>query len=224
MAISDGFPDGWEGPVADEPQRRRTGKRQAILDGALRVFGRVGYVGASIDLIAAEADVSTRTIYNHFENKEQLFATVLLESSTRVAESREQLFACHLSDVADLEARLIDLAKDWIRPDPAFEDHFRMVRRLRAESDLFPTAMVASWLEAGPLRSRRALAARLADLAGQGLLNVLDPELAAQQFTALITDPAVSRTEFSATASEQEIDRVARGGVHTFLYGYAPRL
>lgn len=209
--------------MAGEPQRRRTGKRQAILDGALRVFGRVGYVGASIDLIAAEADVSTRTIYNHFENKEQLFATVLLESSTRVAESRERLFARHLTDVTDLEAQLIVLAEEWIRPDPGFEDHFRMVRRLRAESDLFPAEMVAGWQEAGPLRSRRALAARLADLAEQGLLDVRDPELAAQQFTALITDPTVSRTEFSATASEQEIDRVARGGVHTFLYGHMPR-
>ncbi|MDS0135839.1 TetR/AcrR family transcriptional regulator [Amycolatopsis sp. CM201R] len=203
--------------------RRRTQKRRSILDGALRVFGRVGYLGASIDMIAAEADVSTRTIYNHFENKEQLFATVLLESSTRVAVTREALIERHLGEVTDLESALVALAKEWVRPNPEFEDHFRVVRRLRGESDRFPRALVESWQEAGPFRARRALAARMAGLSERGLLVVRDPEVAAQQFMALITDTTVSRAEFSATALESEIDRMARAGVHTFLYGHLPR-
>jgi AefR-like transcriptional repressor, C-terminal domain len=55
------------------------------------------------------------------------------------------------------------------------------------------------------------------------MLAILDSELAAQQFMALITESAVSRAEFSATALESEIDRTARAGVHTFLYGHLPR-
>ena len=78
---------------------RAAAKRRSILDGALRVFGRVGYLGASIDMIATEAEVSTRTIYNHFENKEELFSTVLLESSTRVAVAREETVERHLGGV-----------------------------------------------------------------------------------------------------------------------------
>lgn len=210
------------GPTTGPP-RRRTQKRRSILDGALRVFGRVGYLGASIDMIAAEADVSTRTIYNHFENKEELFSTVLLESSTRVAVTREAVIEQHLGHVTDLESALIALAKEWVRPNPDFEDHFRVVRRLRAESDRFPREVVESWQEAGPFRARRALAAQMARLADRRLLVARDPELAAQQFMALITDATISRAEFSATALESEIDRVARAGVHTFLYGYLPR-
>jgi AcrR family transcriptional regulator len=187
------------------------------------VFGRVGYLGASIDMIAAEAEVSTRTIYNHFENKEELFSTVLLESSTRVAVAREEIIERHLGEVGELEGALIALAKEWVRPNPDFDSHFRIVRRLRAESDRFPPEVVASWQEAGPLRARRALAAQMARLADGGLLVVVDPELAAQQFMALITDATISRAEFSATALESEIDRIARAGVHTFLYGYLPR-
>lgn len=210
------------GPTTSPP-RRRTLKRRSILDGALRVFGRVGYLGASIDMIAAEADVSTRTIYNHFENKEELFSTVLLESSTRVAVTREAVIEQHLGYVTDLESALIALAKEWVRPNPDFEDHFRVVRRLRAESDRFPREVVEGWQEAGPFRARRALAAQMARLADRRLLVVRDPELAAQQFMALITDTTISRAEFSATALESEIDRIARAGVHTFLYGYLPR-
>jgi AcrR family transcriptional regulator len=205
------------------PARGLTEKRQAILRAARRVFGQVGYLGASIDVIAAEAEVSTRTIYNHFENKEQLFATVLTESSTQVAVAREELVQRYLGDVTDLENDLIALAKEWVRPNPEFEDHFLIVRRLRAESDRFPRELVKAWQDAGPLRARRALAARMARLGERGLLRILDPELAAQQFMALITDSTVSRAEFSARALESEIDKIARAGVHAFLYGYLPR-
>jgi AcrR family transcriptional regulator len=54
-------------------------KRRAIIDGATAVFGRDGYTRAGIDSIAKEAGVSTRTIYNHFANKEELFLCTLNE-------------------------------------------------------------------------------------------------------------------------------------------------
>jgi AcrR family transcriptional regulator len=205
------------------PARGLTEKRQAILRAARHVFGRVGYLGASIDVIAAEAEVSTRTIYNHFDNKEQLFSTVLTESSTQVAAAREALIDRHLSEITDLESDLIALAKEWVQPKPEFEDHFAIVRRLRAESDRFPQELRTAWREAGPLRARRALAVRMAHLGEQGLLHVGNPEIAAQHFMALITDTTISRAEFSATALESEIDEIARTGVHAFLYGYLPR-
>ena len=44
----------------------RPDKREAILRGALTVFARDGYTRASIDAIAKEGEVSTRTLYNHF--------------------------------------------------------------------------------------------------------------------------------------------------------------
>lgn len=207
----------------DERPRGLTEKRQAILRAARQVFGQVGYLGASIDVIAAEAEVSTRTIYNHFDNKEQLFSTVLMESSTQVAAAREALIDQWLTDVTDLEEALIGLAKEWVRPKPEFTAHFAIVRRLKAESERFPRELRDAWREAGPLRARRALAARMVDLAARGLLRADDPEVTAQHFMALITDTTTSRAEFSATALESEIDEIARTGVHTFLYGFLPR-
>ena len=62
--------------------RLRPAKREAIEHAGLRVFARLGYTRASIDLISEEAGVSTRTIYNHFENKLGLFSAVLLASAT----------------------------------------------------------------------------------------------------------------------------------------------
>jgi AcrR family transcriptional regulator len=65
----------------------RARKRDAITTAARSVFARDGYSRASIEAIAGRADVSTRTIYNHFESKEQLFAAVLEASAAQVADT-----------------------------------------------------------------------------------------------------------------------------------------
>jgi TetR/AcrR family transcriptional repressor of mexJK operon len=52
-------------------------KRAAILAAAREVFLRLGYEGASMEAIAAAADVSIMTLYRHAESKEDLFAAVI---------------------------------------------------------------------------------------------------------------------------------------------------
>ncbi|MET7508214.1 TetR/AcrR family transcriptional regulator [Streptomyces albidoflavus] len=210
----------------DAPQERpRKGfpeKREAILRAARKVFGQVGYVGASIGLIAAEAAVSTRTIYNHFAHKEELFATVLIDSSQEVAAAHEAMIDRHLGatgSTGDLEADLVALAEEWARPRPEFTDHFAIVGRIHAEGESFPADLRESWQQAGPLRVQAALAAALTALAERGALRVADPAFMAEHFVSLISPAARPRT---SPLSAPELARRARAGVRTFLYGYAP--
>src|SRR2546426_11426938 len=49
-------------------------KRAAILEAAKCLFLSGGYEGTSMDAVAAEAGVSKLTVYNHFSDKETLFA------------------------------------------------------------------------------------------------------------------------------------------------------
>ena len=58
-------------------KRDTSRKREAILDGAVKVFIEKGYDVSSMDEIADTAGVSKRTVYNHFESKEALFRTVV---------------------------------------------------------------------------------------------------------------------------------------------------
>jgi AcrR family transcriptional regulator len=51
--------------------------RRRILDGAYRLFRRQGYSRVSMDEVAAAARVTKRTLYYHFESKDQLLAKVL---------------------------------------------------------------------------------------------------------------------------------------------------
>ncbi|MFZ6747919.1 TetR/AcrR family transcriptional regulator [Undibacterium sp. Ren11W] len=63
-------------PIA---QRQTDRKRAAILQAAIVEFRNAGFEATSMDKIAATAEVSKRTVYNHFSSKEDLFAAILLQ-------------------------------------------------------------------------------------------------------------------------------------------------
>ena len=52
-------------------------KRGAIVDAARQAFLDHGYAQTSMDRIAATAGVSIKTVYRHFENKDDLFSAVM---------------------------------------------------------------------------------------------------------------------------------------------------
>jgi len=52
-------------------------KRLLLLNAARRAFLNAGYAEASVNHIAADAGVSIKTLYRHFENKADLFAAVM---------------------------------------------------------------------------------------------------------------------------------------------------
>lgn len=60
-------------------------KRQALLDAAIDEFTEHGYDHASMDAVAARAEVSKRTLYNHFQSKEGLFAALVDEVARRIS-------------------------------------------------------------------------------------------------------------------------------------------
>lgn len=59
------------------PLRLTDRKREAIVMAAIAEFRDNGFEVTSMDRIAARAEVSKRTVYNHFPSKEELFAEML---------------------------------------------------------------------------------------------------------------------------------------------------
>lgn len=197
------------------------GKRRALLDGALTVFAREGYTGASIDAIAAEAAVSSRTIYNHFGDKAGLFQAVIEDSTQRVADAQVGIIENYLRKVTDIEADLVDFGAALIRHGWGdFADHAALIRRVDAESQHVPPAAIEAWRENGPRRVVRALAAALTRLTEQGHLRVEDAELAASHLMVLVSGAVPFRHGIVAIGTT-DLEKGVRTGVRVFLYGYA---
>ncbi|MCX7774170.1 MAG: TetR/AcrR family transcriptional regulator [Clostridia bacterium] len=66
-------------------QRERLVREEDIVSAAEKVFSQKGYEAASMDEIAKEAEFTKRTLYQYFENKEELYYAVLLKGFKRLA-------------------------------------------------------------------------------------------------------------------------------------------
>ncbi|MFD5464421.1 TetR/AcrR family transcriptional regulator [Kitasatospora sp. NPDC127059] len=201
----------------------RPEKRKAITRAATTVFGREGYVRASMDAIAAEAGVSKRTVYNHFADKETLFLSVALQNSAELTELIRELMARHLDRVLDPRRDLVAFAVERANAVLAAGEHGALGRAIRAEVANIPADVLEAWLEAGPVASQRDLAERFTALTERGLLAVRDPELAAEQFTLLTFHGVAERSFWGALpVAGAEVERVAEQGVDAFLTIHGP--
>ncbi|GAA4099862.1 TetR/AcrR family transcriptional regulator [Nonomuraea soli] len=206
-----------EDSTTPRPRRGLSGKRQAILDGALKVFARDGYTRAGVDTISAEAGVSTRTIYNHFTDKAGLFLAVIQDSARQAADIQIAIIDRHLRKVVDVEADLIEFGRDWVTPRPDSAAHFSLVRQINAEVDHIPGEVMDAWRESGPRRVRRVLADHLRQLAERGVLHVDDPARAALHLLVLVS---AGLPASPAGLSDETVTETVTAGVRTFLHGH----
>ncbi|MFG1777263.1 TetR/AcrR family transcriptional regulator [Micromonospora sp. NPDC049048] len=206
-----------------EPAGNRSArKRAAILAAAAEVFLRNGYMGASMDEVAATAAVSKQTVYKHFASKERLF-TELIESSVGQVDEMFRSAVDALHDTEDLDADLTALARRFvtfvIQPDV-----MRLRRLVIAEADRFPE-LGRTFYEQGPQRVTASLADCFAHLHERGLLRVDEPRLAAYQFCWLVLSIPWNRVLFCGTdqmPAGAELEHYATTGVRVFLDAHRP--
>lgn len=203
--------------------RKRSGRLQsggAIREAATTLFLRNGYLGTSMDEVAALARVSKQTVYTHFDDKERLFTDLVLSNTERVDEFIDELPAL-LGRSSDPEKDLGELGRRYL--ETVVRPQVLSLRRLViAEAARFPD-LARTYFERVPQRMVGALAEGLRGLAGRGLLHVDDPQLAAQHFVALVLWIPLDRALFVPDAEalpEAELEHLAAAGVRVFLAAY----
>jgi TetR/AcrR family transcriptional repressor of mexJK operon len=199
---------------------RSAAKRRAIMEAATTVFLNKGYLGASMDDVAALAEVSKPTVYKHFADKEQLFAEIILATTGEVDEMVAAVLAT-LADTIDLERDLGELARRFIVAimDPQV---LRLRRLIIANADRFPD-LGRTWYETGFERVLQSLATCFRGLADRGLMRVDDPLLAANHLVGLLLWIPVNQVMFggeSQRSSDDDLKRYADAGVRVFLAAY----
>jgi AcrR family transcriptional regulator len=64
--------------IQERKEREKEKRRQQILVAAKKLFSRKGFNKATMEDIAAEAELSPGTLYSYFKNKDELFASLSL--------------------------------------------------------------------------------------------------------------------------------------------------
>lgn len=214
--------------LASDEQRAEAGgrsaqKRQAILEAATAVFLQKGYLGASMDEIAALAAVSKQTVYKQFTDKEALFNAIVLGTTDQVATGIEGAAeappdSAETADVAvELRALASGLVASIMRPEV-----LQTRRLIIAEAERFPE-LTCSWYERGFQRGLASLASRLRVIADTGRLRVSDPTAAACHLAGLVLWVPVNRAMFcgqEAGFTAAELERFVDSGIDAFLAAY----
>jgi TetR/AcrR family transcriptional repressor of mexJK operon len=203
---------------------RSARKRRVIMEAATTAFLRNGYLGTSMDEIAALAAVSKQTVYKHFADKERLFTDIILATSDRVIGELVQTATQQLPDTGDPDKDLAEVGRRLITAicDPQV---LRLRRLVIGEAGRFPELGRTYW-ERGFERGLATLAATLQRLAERGLLHLDDPLLAAQQFAGMILWVPVNRVMFcgeDAALPAADVERYAAAGAHAFLAAHGRR-
>lgn len=211
-AINPDFP-GATADVAASP------KRDAIVGAATRLFLESGYGAVSMDAIAAEAGVSKRTVYSHFENKETLFAAVMSHLCSSMGGP------AHDEGIPDgpPEQVLTDFGRKLLTMLSS-PQALALYRVVTAEAPRLPE-LGAVFYESGPKHFIDKVATYLAEQSRKGALRVNEPERAAAQFMAMIKDPLHLRLSLGVgpAPKQGEIDASVASAVGVFLRGYTAR-
>jgi TetR/AcrR family transcriptional repressor of mexJK operon len=209
-------------PVAEEPGRSAL-KRRAVLDAATGVFLKGGYLGTSMDEIAALSGVSKQTVYKQFASKEALFVEVV-GSLTGDTGDKVHNEAPDLAPNGDVAAYLEDYAYRQLAI--VVTPQVMQLRRLViGEVSRFPELAKVLY-ERGPLRAIGILADMFKRLAARGLLRIEDPKLAASHFNWLVMSHALNEAMLLGDAAiprPAELRRQAAAGVNVFLAAYGKR-
>lgn len=201
---------------------RTARKRRAILTAATEVFLRHGYLGASMDEVAARAAVSKQTVYKQFGDKERLFAEIVLGTTAELVDGLARSYADTLEAAADAPRAFRALAARFL--DTLTQPAVLQLRRLViAEADRFPD-ICAAWFDEGFDRALVLLGESMTRLADRGLLRELaDPTLAAYQFAGLLMYEPMNQVMFAGTRARPdpaELDHIADRAVDAFLAAY----
>ncbi|PWE47640.1 TetR/AcrR family transcriptional regulator [Pseudomonas prosekii] len=197
------------------PQRLTDRKREAIIQAAIAEFRANGFDITSMDKIAATADVSKRTVYNHFPSKEELFAEILNQLWARVTAEQETPYSPD-QPLRD-QLRQILMAKVQMMGDDNFLDLARVAIAATIHSPERAQNMITRMGE-----REEGLTLWIRTAQADGRLKPVAPEFAAQQVQGLLKSfafwPQVSMGQNGLSAEVQST--VVESAMDMFLACY----
>jgi AcrR family transcriptional regulator len=219
--------------VRERKERERLARRETILTAAALVFAQHGVDGATVEMVARQAEVAVGTIYLYFFSRDDLFVSLMAERIGRLRVRYREIHARDLKPLDELraighayfdylrESRGLFLAQLSVtfsqlslRLSRAEElEHFEQVRRLGRECFELYRESVRRWLSATNARVSAADATRAATViwaALNGAFLLTDDVKIFRDITGLEASRLLEETfEFQLSAAAAAIGRPA---------------
>jgi len=167
-------------------EREKLNRRHEILQAAWNVFASKDYDSATIDDVAAEADLSKGTVYLYFQNKADLFHSTIEMGMERINTIIQDIVSSSddpVSGLREIIKRLLDYSEDnmdFFKILSSGQAHFEIHTRMMAESD-FRERMIET-----SCRSVVILAELIQRGIDMGVFKQVNPEDAAFVLTSAI--------------------------------------
>lgn len=185
--------------ASDTATSRRTARREAqtklsrehVLDAAEEVFSRKGFHDATIKEIAEEAEFSVGAVYSFFENKDDLFLSVIERRGGELVPAMRDLLEGDGSPLDQLHA-LADLQIGFFREHPQFS---RLYLQATGSPLFHVKASLGKVAQKGYETAMRLQASLFERGQADGIFVEGDPGVLAEIFSGIIrayqvTDPA----------------------------------
>lgn len=194
-------------------------KRAAILSAARELFLTEGFDRTSVDAVAARANVSKRTVYDYFGDKQTLLHAVFDDVGQSLLTTVRRTLDETLTDLtgaAELEPALVAFSMRIVTDMLDSAEYTTLQRFVRTASGHLPEPDDRALTNA----PEEALGERFAALAAAGLLDVPDARLAADHFIALTFGVILSRLGLANAAKDPRVQPLITEGVRAFLRAY----
>lgn len=190
-------------------------KRLDILAAAQAEFKEKGFLGASMDSLAKRAEVSKRTVYNHFPSKDILFHNIVKQ----LCDSFSQAVNIEYQTNKPLDEQLYIAAMSEIKL--LASDCFLDLNRITLAEFIRSPELASSTLEHLG-KQKDGLHVWINDAINDGRLKSVDADYAAQQFLGLIKAsafwPQLLMNQAFPSTEQQQI--IADDAVLMFLARY----
>ncbi len=193
-------------------------KRVAVLEAAMALFPSRGYDGVSMDLIAQTAGVSKLTVYNHFADKESLFAAAVTECCAQLLPHR--LFVP--DPKLPVAEALFQIARPFV--DLMLDERSVCLHRVMISQAGQDRRLTEIFFGAGPRAILMEMENFLVEASRSGYLHVADPGRASEHFFCLLKGLGHMRVLVGLAEPPSTADRDAhvREVVQVFLRAFAP--
>lgn len=193
-------------------------KAAQVMEAGSKLFTEHGFGAVSMDQVAKAAGVSKATVYAHFQSKEQLFVAIVRNACLSYAQN----VMPEVRDAPDMRTALTRIARS-IAGFLMAPRTMAIYRVIVAEGPRFPD-LARRYYETGPRTFKRLLTEYLTDAVAKGLLQIEDPQLASEQFCAMVRGPLYMQVllDLKDDLEALSAETVIAGAVEVFMRAYGP--